>query len=494
MVLTLSLRSFRWPEETTEALREVHLQARPGQILAVTGSSGSGKSTLGRILAGQLPGEEGLLEGSIELAGQRITSTAEHPPRIDRADWGAHVAFVPQHPREYLSAARSTVAEEIAFGPEQRGIPRVQQRRAVADRLAAFGLTELAGRDPLRLSGGQQRRVALAAATVLHPPVLVLDEPTAGLDAAARERVCADIFEAARAGTAVILLAGEGEVAAELAHERIELPDPAPGTAPDGTTRPTADDAARQLPRPAGAGPTEDPGRRPADDHAAEAAPWAAPGPLTIRGLSVLPADAPTRRRRTRRARRGPADPPVRELDLTIPAGACTALTGPNGAGKTTLLRGILGLGRIRGTVTLGPHTLPADPRLAAEHAALLFQDAEDLFTERTAQRQVEIFARVPERVPQVLERCGLTGVRERHPLELPGAGRRLLGIACALARDTPVLLLDEPTVGMDAAGRRILLRLLRERAAAGGIVLVSTHDAELIAACSAPPVVLSAD
>lgn len=356
MVLTLSLRSFRWPEETTEALREVHLQARPGQILAVTGSSGSGKSTLGRILAGQLPGEEGLLEGSIELAGQRITSTAEHPPRIDRAAWGAHVAFVPQHPREYLSAARSTVAEEIAFGPEQRGIPRVQQRRAVADRLAAFGLTELAGRDPLRLSGGQQRRVALAAATVLHPPVLVLDEPTAGLDAAARERVCADTFEAARAGTAVILLAGEGE------------------------------------------------------------------------------------------------------------------------------------------TVTLGPHTLPADPRLAAEHAALLFQDAEDLFTERTAQRQVEIFARVPERVPQVLERCGLTGVRERHPLELPGAGRRLLGIACALARDTPVLLLDEPTVGLDAAGRRILLRLLRERAAAGGIVLVSTHDAELIAACDAPPVVLSAD
>lgn len=458
--LSARIESFRHDDAEEPALRDASLAVGPGEILAVTGPSGSGKSTLGQILAGMLPADGGTLRGELSLDGNRLAFDGGPAPAVDRAAWGRLVGFLPQDVRLYLSGARATVAEEIAFGLEYRGVPRAEQRRAVAGTLERLGLEHLVDRDPLALSGGQERLVALAALLVLRPGTVVLDEPGAGLDGAALERLAEAVRALAARGSAVVLLAGDGEPLADLADRRLALGRPetdpdaaetAGAEAPDGL--PAADSRTTRSRRPARPGPDAGPGEV----------------LLELRDFSVT--------------RSGSERPVVRGADLTLRAGECLAVTGPNGVGKTTLLRGVLGLERSRGVRRFRGRDLPARPARAARDLAVMFQNPADQLTETSAAREIRaVLPRAaPEEIERVLAGVGLAGLAGTHPYELPAAGKRLLCLAQVLARGTRAVLLDEPGVGLDAAGRRILVARLREAAAEGVGILLVTHDRALV-------------
>src|SRR6476661_6604419 len=185
-ILAAGIRDFPFHEAPAPALRDVSVSCPPGSFMAILGASGSGKSTLGRLLSGWLPpGGHGTLAGFLELAGTRLEfDGGPGDPRIDPAQWGRHVGFVPQDPAAVLSTVRATVAEELAFGLENTGMDRAGMEAAVERTAALLGLEDQLGQDPARLSGGQLRRLAIGCAIITGPAVLVMDEPFASLDAA----------------------------------------------------------------------------------------------------------------------------------------------------------------------------------------------------------------------------------------------------------------------------------------------------------------------
>ena len=207
-VLTARIGSFTFHGDTDPALRDVEVSVRPGTLTAVLGGSGSGKTTLGKLLAGWLrPGQSGTLTGALGLAGELLEFRGGHDdPRINPAAWSGRVGYVPQDAAAMLSTVRSTVAEELAFGLENRGTARPDMLREVARIAELTGLAALLGRDPATLSGGELRRLAIACAVVTGPDVLVLDEPLASLDAAGVILVRDLIGRLTGAGTAVVVL------------------------------------------------------------------------------------------------------------------------------------------------------------------------------------------------------------------------------------------------------------------------------------------------
>ena len=206
-VLGVELARFRYHGASRDTLAGIDLSLAPGSLTVIVGDSGSGKSTLGAVLAGMLPRHDGdELEATLRLAGREIRHGAGSNVRIDPVGWARQVGMLPQDARHYLSGVRETVEEELALGLENAGVPREQMRERIAALADRLGLHALMDRDPGKLSGGQERLVALAALALGEAPVLVLDEPLAGLDTAAAARVSALVDRLRSEGTAVVLL------------------------------------------------------------------------------------------------------------------------------------------------------------------------------------------------------------------------------------------------------------------------------------------------
>src|SRR5215217_6071803 len=206
-VLGAGIRSFAFHDDAP-VLHDVHISFEPGTFTAILGPSGSGKSTLGRLLAGWLPpGPGGRLEGHLTLAGTRLQfDGAAGDLRINPAQWGRQVGFVPQDASAILSTVRATVAEELAFGLEGAGTDRPAMLAAVERTAGLLGLSGLLGRHPDTLSGGQQRRLAIGCAVIAEPDVLIMDEPFASLDAAGADELAILLDLLVTRGTAVVIL------------------------------------------------------------------------------------------------------------------------------------------------------------------------------------------------------------------------------------------------------------------------------------------------
>ncbi|MDI3213358.1 ATP-binding cassette domain-containing protein [Arthrobacter sp. AL12] len=470
-VLAARIGSFSFHGERTPALRDIDLSVRPGVLTAVLGGSGSGKTTLGKLLAGwHRPGQSGTFTGSLTLAGQPLEFRGlEDDPRINPSAWSTRVGYVPQDAAAMLSTVRSTVAEELAFGLENRGTPRRDMLRAVARAAEQTGLTALLDRDPATLSGGELRRLAMACAVVQDPWVLVLDEPLASLDAAGIIQVRDLINRLTGAGTGVVLLSQSADGLARSAGHWIIL---------DGGTA-TASGIPRELIRSAELARTGT--LLPAVTHAVPAVRGRAPEPeaapvLELFGLGFgYPGT-------------GDADgePLLRDLELTVRPGEIVAITGPNGAGKSTLLRHLNGLLRPHtGEVRIQGRSIAGIPtgRIAAS-VGLLFQHPRDQLFERTVLREASFGLRrlhgrdAAARADEALEAVGLAGAARTHPAELPASQQRLLALATVLARGPAVLALDEPTVGLDRHGLDRLDRAVAAAAARGAAVVLVTHDA----------------
>jgi energy-coupling factor transport system ATP-binding protein len=510
-MIRLDRVSVTYPRATAPVLRDVTVAVPEGELCLVVGPTGAGKSTLLRAVTGLVPHfTGGTLTGRVVVAGR---DTRTHRPR-DLADV---VGVVLQDPAEGFVA--ETVEAELAYAMEQLGLPPATMRARMEEVLDLLGLVDLR-RSPLReLSGGEQQRVAIGAVLTAHPRVLVLDEPTSELDPAAADDVLAALTRLVHDQGLTVLLA-------EHRLERVaQYADRVLAVGPDGTVRegPAQQLLGRDTVAPPLVELAELAGWRPAPLSVRDARRVAGPLRDRLAAAAGRPTDAGAGIA-TMTVRRepgaSPADPStgaggllltshavhvryprahaVRGVDLALRAGTVTALMGRNGAGKSSLLWALAGAGpRTAGVVQLDgrdPAALP--PAEARRLVALVPQEPGDLLYLSTVAAECragdEQANAEPGTTAALLERFTPGVEPGTHPRDLSEGQRLALVLAVQLAGRPTVLLLDEPTRGLDYAAKHALAAVLTEHAAGGGAVLLSSHDVEFVAQCAARVVVLA--
>jgi energy-coupling factor transport system ATP-binding protein len=473
-------------------LSHVDLHVPAGELVLVVGRTGSGKSTLLRCVNGLVPHfTGGTLSGRVTVAGR---DTRLHPPR-ELADV---VGIVPQDP---LSGFVTDVVEdELAYGMESIGLAPDVMRRRVEETLDLLGLADLRHRPLLSLSGGQRQRVAIGAVLTTHPQVLVLDEPTSALDPGAAEEVLAALQRLVHdLGITVLLAEHRLERVVQYADRVVWVPGGgAPlvvGTPQEVMAQAPVVPPVVELGRLAGWSPL------PLSVRDARRA----AGPLMERLAGSAPVTAaavpsyadPAFLLRDVVVRHGSV-PALRGIDLTAGAGEIVALMGRNGAGKTTLLSTLVGLhSPASGRATVGG----ADPaRLRGQelvrHVGLVPQEPTHLLVADRVGDELAAADRdcaaEPGTARAVLDRLAPGIDDDIHPRDLSEGQRLALALAVVLVAEPPLLLLDEPTRGLDYPAKRRLGTTLRALAAAGHGIVVATHDVELAAEVATRVVVLA--
>ncbi len=491
-VLAFERVGYRYPTARVDALRDVSLSVAPGEFCVIAGLSGSGKSTLLRAAAGLVPHfHGGGFSGSVTVGG---LDTREHTP----AAIGAVAGTLLQDPETQV--VMNTVRAELALALENLGAGAGSVARGVEETSLALGIGHLLDRVTAELSGGELQRVALAAALVARPALVLLDEPTSQLDPVAGDEL---IWQLRRlnqeADTAILLVEHRLERCLAAADRVIAMADGSIVCDSDprgflewaGESEPALQTpGARMLdllglrPSPTGVkqaramlrahGLLTAPGVCRERHIVASGGAQPARHPLAQAGRSSLHRllgkddgqDKPVLSMRGvwHEIRDGPAI--LRGCDLELQPGEPVVLMGRNGAGKSTLLRHAAGLLEpTRGSIK-------CDGRVA-----LLLQNPGDYFLHERVDAEAS---------PAALELVGLGGLGARHPRDLSGGQRQRLALAIVLGGDgeqpATVLALDEPTRGMDRAAKRVLARWLSRRADEGRAVIVATHDAEFAA------------
>ncbi|HEV2528375.1 MAG TPA: ATP-binding cassette domain-containing protein [Thermomicrobiales bacterium] len=475
--------SYRYPGATRPVLTSVDWEIPDGAFVVVAGASGSGKSTLLRTLNGLVPHYSGgRFGGRVTVAG---LDTRRHGPR----ELARSVGFVFQDPEAQLVTTR--VVDEIAFGPEQFGMPTRALRVRVEEALDLVGIAHLGGREIATLSGGERQRVAIAAAMALGPRLLVLDEPTSQLDPWSTEEVIAALvrLNSDHGITVVIAEHRLDQLAAGADRLRMAIEDgrwlegPPTSVVADGRVPDLLLPSVVRLGRRLG---------------------WS-PLPLTVKAARVAAAGTPVRISAPRTATAdgqtlisaqglrlehpvpGGARPVLADVNLRLREGEIVSLVGRNGSGKSTLLRALAGLHRpSAGSIRWpGDATRPLDGivgYLPQDPSALLFNERveDELAIGRSA---AERAGRPEPSCEALLAWLGLADLADRHPRDLSSGQRQRVAIAAVLAAAPSVVLLDEPTRGMDGVRKAELIALLRELAGTGLAIVVATHDMELAAA-----------
>ncbi|MGA2804283.1 MAG: ATP-binding cassette domain-containing protein [Acidimicrobiales bacterium] len=479
-----------YPDASAPALEDVNLTIEEGHLALVIGATGSGKSTLLRCVNGLVPHfSGGRLNGTVTVDGR---STERYRPR-DLAD---AVGYVGQDPDATFVA--DTVEDELAYAMENLGVDPATMRRRVEDVLDTLNLHALRQRAITTLSGGQRQRVAIGAAFTAAPRALVLDEPTSSLDPVSAEEVLASLARLVHDQGTTILVAEHrlerivqfADVVVEIggAHGGVRSDTPASVFATAELAPPVV-----RLSRVAGWSPVPL-SVRDARRHAPELRHRLEQGGRlhdpTSRGDRVAQVKGLT-------ATYGPI-PALADVSLEFYEGEVMAIMGRNGAGKSTLLHHLVGLRRPqRGAVeVLGrvPVTLGASE--AIRLVGLVPQDpgallcAETVASEcRDADRDAGLAGGTTRAVLESI----VAGIpNDRHPKDLSEGQRLALALAIVLAPAPPLLLLDEPTRGLDYGAKERLSHLLRRLAASGHCVVVATHDVELVAEVADRVVVLA--
>jgi energy-coupling factor transport system ATP-binding protein len=486
--LALERLSYSYPRAAAPALFDVSLEVAPGEFVLLAGRSASGKSTLLRAACGLVPHfHGGEIEGRVEVAG--LDAITAGPGEL-----AAAVGYVAQDPETQVVS--TTVAAEIELPLEMRGDGPGDRARAVEEVALALAIPHLLGRAVDTLSGGELQRVALAAALVTRPRLVLLDEPTSQLDPVAGDEL---IWLLRRLneewGVAVVLAEHRLERCLAAADRVVAVEAGRIGF--DGAPReflgwtremdPTLTTPAARLFSLAGVEPlpvgVRD-ARRTLGEGGPPGAATAVPHPGKGPRREISPPSRLSRRRRTRTEgafaaaglwveldRGGRPRDVLRGVDLTVAPGERVALMGRNGAGKSTLLRTAAGL------------LDPVAGRVAADRMALLTQNPSDFLVRE----------RVGDELPgepglAALRAVGMEHAIDADPRDLSGGERQRLALAIALAGrldgdGVPGLVaLDEPTRGMDRGRKDDLQALVDRLAAQGAAIVIATHDVEFAA------------
>lgn len=473
--------SYRYPQLGSQwALRNIEAQINAGEYVLLCGASGSGKSTLVRALTGLIPhGYDGVIEGSIVIDG---VDTRSRP----LAEWLMTVGVVFQSPQWQLF--NSTVTRELAFGLESLGCQRQVMRQRIDAVAAQLGIEHLLERNPQQLSAGEQLLVALGTVLVVGARIIVLDEPFANLDGMHVAQVQAILRTLHQQGVTIIV-----------AEHRLGL---------------VAADATRMIVLHEGQIVLDG---RPADVLAHDIRRFHLEPPLPtqigrVLGLDPLPLTVEALLARVDRrqlvevyqpsvmtSQRGNGSPILStdrlsyaieqrqlldSIHLQVHAGESVAIVGANGAGKTTLIKHFNGLYRPQhGRVNvLGRDTRTTPVSELARSVGMVFQHPDDQLFCASVRDEVAIGARVmgvfdPARLRDVLQALQLEPLADRSPFALSAGEKRRLTLAAAMLIDPPILVLDEPTTGLDWPARQTLATYIREQTAAGRTIVMVTHD-----------------
>ncbi len=500
--------SYTYANAKQPALVDLSLRIDEGNFVLVMGASGSGKSTFLRCINGLVPHfYGGQWAGQVRVAGR---DTRRNDPR-QLADV---VGFVFQDPEAQMVV--EVVEDELVFGMENLGISPQIMRRRVEEVLDQLEIAHLRRRRVTTLSGGERQRVAIAAVLAMQPKVLVLDEPTSQLDPHTAEEVLTALQKLnADLGLTIVLSEHRLERVVQYADHIISF-ERGPNGPPSVTIGPPRTILAHSS-------------LAPPLVHLGRALGWA-PLPLTIKEGrrqvvaqsldDVRPADAPPATSalpagwRQRQPNQHTPPAPVLQVDslhvrrsnhailhnvtLDLHSGEIVAIMGRNGAGKTTLLRTIMGLeppsqGRI---MYQGQNiaALPVEQR--AKQIGYVPQDPRSLLFQETVVaelrwtlRQQRSAAATPEveedRVRRALEMFQLQHVATAHPRDLSGGEQQRVALASILVAEPAIVLLDEPTRGLDYEHKTLLQALLNRLKDAGRSIALVTHDVELAAACA---------
>ena len=465
------------------ALDDVTLEVCRGERVCVLGANGSGKSTLASVICGLLAPDE----GDVELAGHAVC-TGGVPDLAAYRDARRQLGLVFQNPDDQI--VTSVVADDVAFGPENLGVPRAQIAARVARELRRVAMERYAHADPSRLSGGQRQRVCIAGALAMEPAVLVLDEPSSLLDVRGRAAIMRVMGRLAAAGATLVhvthfmdeALAADRVVVMQRGHVALEgTPDEVFATKNAqviealGLEMPFEARLAAALRADAADGGAIAAPGAPSDEKPAACAPAAKPLAILARDLGFS---------------YGPGAQALDGVSLEVPVRATTAIVGQTGSGKSTLLRLLCGLEAAdAGSLTVcGINAATKRGRYQVRRAVgyVMQHPERQLFAQTVAEdvafgprNQGLSAAEVERRVAHALNLVGLADRRDASPFELSGGQQRLAAIAGVLAMEPELLVLDEPTAGLDPRGRARLRALMADLAAHGVTLLQITHSME---------------
>ncbi len=476
--------SFSYVSELTgdrvEALKDVDLSADSGSLTLVCGASGCGKSTLMKALTGLVPQmTPGELDGVVRINGRNLADVA-------LTDVGHLCSSVFQNPRTQFFC--DTVAEELAFCGENYGRERATLRQQSERAAKLMGISHLLERKLATLSGGQLQKVALACALASGAPVLLADEPTSNLDPAAISEVRAALKVLKEQGLTIVVVEHRLHFLRDLADQVLLMEGGRVTRRWSGAEFFSMGQAQRRslgLRTLVDPGPPEtwvgqgQVGRQ--EKHAGrQENSKATPSQvrLSCRGLSFAYGTSPV----------------FEGLDADFPAGQITCIAGANGVGKTTLVRVLCGLAApSSGSISLDG--VPASRKTRRSACALVMQDTgRQLFSDTLAgELTIGASHASGQSGEQLLADFDLANLGDRHPLSLSGGQKQRLVIAAARATGRPIVILDEPTSGVDARHLDSITATLRRIADEGAAVVVVTHDGEFAAACADRLITLTA-
>ena len=480
-IVTVNHLSFSYPDTTDKALDDISFSVNQGDFLAICGASGSGKSTLLRLLKPSLS-PHGTINGEILF---HHTAIRELSHRLE----SEKICFVQQSPENQLVTDK--VWHELAFGPESLGWEQRIIRRRVAETASFFGIDKYFESDVATLSGGQKQLLNLAAVMIMHPEVLILDEPTAQLDPIA----AADFFACLHRinkelGTTVIISEHRLESLMPLCSRVVVLEngrilaDNAPNRIGQQLAQ-SQNNTFQLMPAPMRIVHEV----APADNYpvtVAESRDWLRHFVSTHEILPLFPEAIPpcgevvfTLKNIWFRYQKDRVDI-LKNLSIDFKKGELVTILGGNGAGKSTLLSVINGIAKAyrgkRKTGVTRIATLPQNPRLL-----LSGNTVQDSLYEVLEQKGLTD-AEKSERFHRTVTLCHLEHLLTRHPFDLSGGETQRAALAKLLLTEPQMLLLDEPTKGVDGLFKEQFASILQQLCGAGTTIVMVSHDLEFCA------------
>ncbi|WP_136796243.1 ABC transporter ATP-binding protein [Desulfosediminicola ganghwensis] len=443
--ISVSKVSFQYRTGDVPALNDVSFQLSPATCTLVRGESGSGKTTLCYCLKGLIPqAVEGDFSGQLEIAGMDVTKY-----RIQTLS--RHIGFVLQDPE--VQIVGRNVYEDLIFGPRNLLIAKETIVSDFPSVLQAVGLEGYEGRETYQLSGGEKQRLAIAGVLLMKPQVLILDEPSSELDPAGRRNLYDLLLKLKREeGLSLVIVDQQLPTSHPLVDEVLFLKD-------------------GELKEADSIGECSVPCTLPPVLSSNEA-----PTVLTVENLSFA---------------YRPETPVLKNISMEIRQQDFLALVGHNGSGKTTLA---MHLNRLlkpqKGTVSYQKKSLEKFSRAEiARSIGFVFQNPDHQIFETSVEKEIAFglvqqginTKEIKKKVEEVLGFMALEDYRDHHPATLPKGIRQFISVASIVALSPEILVVDEPTTGLDTKGKEIILSRLRELNDRGTAIVMITHDMELV-------------